>query len=154
MYGPRYLYGALPLLVLLTARGVQALARRLGGRLGWWLTAVPLMLFVFSNLLFNLPAQLESYRGFNFVGGDKLAQVETAVPPHEQALIFVESPAGNWWEYGELFLGNAGDLHGRLIFARDLGDTANLALRALYPEHTAYRLRERELTRLTLGSER
>jgi 4-amino-4-deoxy-L-arabinose transferase-like glycosyltransferase len=152
MYGPRYLYGALPALLLLTARGAQALARRLGRRWGWWLTTVPLTLFIMSNII-TLPHYAQSYRGFNFVVGDKVALVETAVPPNEQALIFVASPTGNWWEYGELFMGNDPWLNGRFIFARDLGDAANLALRALYPERTVYRFSTGELSRLSLESE-
>ncbi|MCA9946478.1 MAG: glycosyltransferase family 39 protein, partial [Anaerolineales bacterium] len=136
MYGPRYLYGALPALLLLTARGAQALARWLGGRLGWWLTAVPLTLLILGNAFFTLPQYAQSYRGFNFVVGDKVAAVETAVPPNEHALIFVDSPTGNWWEYGELFLGNTPWLDGRIIFARNLGNEANLTLRARYPNYT------------------
>ena len=155
MYGPRYFYGGLPALLLLTSRGAQALARWLGGQLGWWLTAVLLMLFILGNCIFNLPAQAEGYRGFNFVVGDKVALVETAVPPNEEALIFVDSPTGNWWEYGELFLGNEVVLeNGRLIFARDLGNAANLALRALYPDRPAYRFSNGQLTRLLLESEK
>jgi hypothetical protein len=147
MYGPRYLYGALPALLLLTARGIQALARWLGGRLGWWLTAVPLTLLILGNI-FTLPVRMESYRGFNFVVGDKVALVETAVPPNEQALIFVDTPTGNWWEYGELFLGNEGGVNGRLVFARDLGNEANRTLSNLYPDYTVYRLKNGELIRL------
>ena len=155
MYGPRYFYGGLPALLLLTARSAQALAHWLGGRLRIWLTAVPLTLLILGNLIFNLPTQAEGYRGFNFVVGDKVAVVETAVPPNEKALIFVESPTENWWEYGELFMGNEVVLaNGRLIFARDLGDDANLALRALYPDRLAYYFSDGQLTRLSLESEK
>ncbi len=153
MYGPRYLYGTLPALLLLTARGALALASWLGGRLGWWLTAVPLILLILGNVLSTLPQYAQSYRGFNFVAGDKVAMVKTAVPPNEQALIFVESPTGNWWEYGELFLGNTPWLDGRFIFARDLGDDANLSLRALYPNRRAYRFSHDQLTQLKPGGE-
>ena len=75
-------------------------------------------------------------------------KVETAVPSNEQALIFVDSPTGNWWEYGELFLGNEGDVNGRFVFARNLGNAANQELRALYPNYTAYRLRHGNLVPL------
>ena len=145
MYGPRYLYGSFPALLLLTARGGQRLAQWLGGRRGVWLTAVPLLLLILGNILVTLPTLTQSYRGFNFVVGDKLALVETAVPPHENALIFVQSPTDNWWEYGELFLGNGVELDGRFIFARDLGDDTNLPLRLQYPEHTAYRFSQEAL---------
>ncbi len=141
MYGPRYLYGALPALLLLTARGVQAVA----GRFGWWITAVPLTLLILGNILFSLPSRLESYRGFNFVVGDKVALVEEAVPLTENALIFVTSPTGNWWEYGELFLGNEGVANGRLVFARDLGLEANQALIAQYPSYTPYQFDDGQL---------
>ena len=139
MYGPRYLYGSLPALLLLTARGAQRLAQWLGGRRGVLLTAVPLLLLILGNILGTLPTLTKSYRGFNFVAGDKVALVETAVPLNEKALIFVDSPTGGWWEYGELFMGNEVGLDGRFIFARDLGDDANLALRTQYPERTSYR---------------
>ncbi|MBK8900077.1 MAG: glycosyltransferase family 39 protein [Anaerolineaceae bacterium] len=152
MYGPRYLYGALPALLLLTARGVQTLARQLGGRWGWWLTAVPLTLLILGNI-FTLPVRMDSYRGFNFVEGDKLAQVEAGVPPGEQALIFVDTSAGGWWQYGELFVGNEGNVNGRLVFARDLGDEANRALQALYPQHTAHRLSDGKLAQLAVERE-
>ncbi len=148
MYGPRYLYGALPALVLLTARGAQALVHWLGGRLGWWLTAVPLALLILGNIFITLPQYAQSYRGYNFVVGDKVALVETAVPPDEKALIFVTSPTGNWWEYGELFVGNGGGVNGRLVFARDLGDEANRALLVYYPNHIPYRFDENKLYRL------
>ncbi|WP_420645120.1 ArnT family glycosyltransferase [Candidatus Leptofilum sp.] len=146
MYGPRYLYGALPALLLLTARGAQVLAGWLGRRWGWRVTAVLLTLLILGNLL-TLPSRMEGYRGFNFVVGDKVALVETlvpsnaegATPPDEQALIFVDSPTGNWWEYGELFMGNEVMLaDGRLVFARNLGHEENQSLLKLYPNHTPY----------------
>lgn len=144
MYGPRYFYGSLPAWLLLTARGIQVLARRQGR----WLTAVLLLILMGGNLFFYLPQRANSYRGFNFVVGDKVTQIETAVPPNEQALIFVTSPTGNWWEYGELFLGNTPWLNGRLIFARDLGQQRNLTLRAQFPDRAAYRLQNEQLVRL------
>ncbi|MFZ1396369.1 MAG: glycosyltransferase family 39 protein, partial [Candidatus Promineifilaceae bacterium] len=94
MYGPRYLYGALPALLLLTARGIQALTQRFGR----WFTAVPLTLLILGNIFVTLPDQMQSYRGFNYVVGDKVAFVKEAVPPDQKALIFVSSPTGNWWE--------------------------------------------------------
>ena len=88
---------------------------------------------------------MDSYRGFNYVVGDKVTLVETAVPPNEKALIFVSSPTGGWWEYGELFLGNEGRVNGRLVFARDLGDEANQALIEQYPDYTAYQFNDNQL---------
>ena len=148
MYGPRYLYGSLGILVLLTARGAQALAQWLKGRLGWWLTAVTLTLLILGNIFIGLPERTRNYRGFNFVAGDKLAEVEASLPADEPALILVTPLTGSWSEYGELFVGNTPWLDGRFIFARDLGDAANRTLQALYPEHTPYRLQNGELIRL------
>lgn len=141
MYGPRYFYGSLPALLLLTARGIRALAQRQGR----WPTAILLTILIGGNLFFYLPQRADSYRGFNFVVGDKVAQVDTAVSANEQALIFVETPTNNWWEYGELFLGNRPWLNGRLIFARDLGYQANRTLQTQYPNRTAYLLHEGNL---------
>jgi hypothetical protein len=136
-YGPRYLYAALPVFLLLTARGVWACSRFLGGRRGRRATAVSLLILVMVALLFNGPAFLAEYQGYNFVDAQKLDLVkETVTPP---ALVFVDS-GQDWWEYGSLFSGNNPWLDGPIIFARDLGEETNARLRDFYPRRHAYRL--------------
>lgn len=148
MYGPRYLYIALPALLLLTARGVNAAAA--------WPSSQPkvrskaviviLLMMVLGNLLFYLPSQIEIHRGYNFVSRAGVDRVETQV--QRPALVFVVGESGLWWEYGQFFIGNTPWLDGEVIYARDLGDTANRALRDLYPERYSYRLVAGEFIRL------
>jgi 4-amino-4-deoxy-L-arabinose transferase-like glycosyltransferase len=135
MYGPRYYYAALPAFLLLTARGVVVLGRRLGGRSGRWAAVGVLAVVIGGNLLFYLPETVAESRGFNFVSGGPLAAVEAAVDG--EAVVFVSAPQENWWEYGQFFSANTPWLDGRIIYARDLGQE-NGRLLALYPGRAAY----------------
>lgn len=105
-------------------------------------------LLIGSNLVFTLPRLVDAHRGYNFLSGEQLALVEATVPEEEKALVFVQTPTKNWWEYGALFSGNTPRLDGQIIYARDLGDTQNRQLRALYPDRAAYRLAGDQLEQL------
>ena len=143
MYGPRYYYGTLPALFLLTARGMQASARRIGhgGK-----TAVSLLVaaLIIGNLAFYLPYAVENHRRYNFVSGQDRAQVEKEI--EGQALIFVKNDPANWWEYGRFFSGNSPWLDGRIIYVRDLGDEMNGRLLPTFPNYQPYRWQDGQLT--------
>ena len=66
MYGPRYYYGALPALLLLTARGIQRAAEWLGGE-GKTAMALLVGLLIAGNLILNTPRVVEKHRGYNFI---------------------------------------------------------------------------------------
>jgi hypothetical protein len=141
-YGPRYFYAALPALVILSARGVEAVAAVVGRR-----PAVVLLLALLAYNLYHLPARLEGYRGYNFVRAAPRAAVEAAV--ERPALVFVAASGVDWWEYGAFFSGNTPWLDGPVIYARDLGPADNERLRAHFPRRTAYLWRDGQLVALS-----
>ncbi len=145
MYGPRYYYGALPALLLLTARGMQATAQKIG-RSGQTAVAILAAVFILGNLLFYLPAAAAEHRGYNFINRHARAQVEAEI--EGKALIFVANNPLNWWEYGRFFSGNTPWLDGRIIYARDLGDEMNGRLLPYFPDYAPYRWREGNLARV------
>ncbi|MCB9420974.1 MAG: glycosyltransferase family 39 protein [Ardenticatenaceae bacterium] len=149
MYGPRYFYGILPALFLLTARGIGTAANWISGRAGQFVMAVIVLLLVGGNLLFYFPGQLAAHRGFNFVDGQPRAQIETTVAG--KALVFVANDPVNWWEYGRFFSGNTPWLNGRIIYARDLGEEENGRLLPYFPDYTPYRWQDGRLYPFSLG---
>jgi 4-amino-4-deoxy-L-arabinose transferase-like glycosyltransferase len=148
-YGPRYLYAALPALLLLVARGIQTTVDLIGGRAGKWATGLILTLFIAGGLFLYSPGVLADLKEYNFVDGANLAAVEKSLD--DRALVFVGRENGDWWEYGNYFIGNTPWLDGRIIYARDLGAANNARLQANYPDRDAYLLQNGRLTRLESG---
>jgi hypothetical protein len=148
-YGPRYLYAALPVLLLLVSRGIQTSVDLIGGRAGKWATGLILTLFIAGGLFLYLPNVLAGLEQYNFVDGANLAAVETSI--NERALVFVGQENGDWWEYGNYFIGNTPWLDGQIIYARDQGPAGNAQLQALYQDRTPYRLQNGQLLRLAAG---
>jgi hypothetical protein len=144
MYGPRYYYAVLPALVLLTARGIQTLAHRVGSKPA--LTVLALL--ISSNLLVNIPYQTNVYRGYNFVSRDPLDFVTNAV--ETPALVLVAGELDNWWEYGALFAANTPWLDGPIIVARDPGASRRTWLIDHFPGRQVYLLDGRSLLPITL----
>lgn len=147
MYGPRYLYIALPALLLLTVRGLVAAADWLNQytrqSVGYIVMGVIVAGLVAGNLFLYLPDQFQVHQGYNFISRAGLDAVEeVAVTP---ALVFVAADSGLWWEYGQFFSGNTPWLDGDILYARDLGTTANEALITLYPGYHLYRFSESSL---------
>lgn len=145
-YGPRYLYAALPAFLLLVARGIQVTTNLIGGRAGKWATGLILAVFIAGGLLIYLPNELDVLHDFNFISRANVATVEASIS--EPALIFVARENGDWWEYGNYFIGNTPWLDGRIIFARDKGPDSNVKLLANYPDRTPYLLQNGRLSRL------
>ena len=129
-YGPRYFYAALPALVILSARGVRAMAITTG-RAAYGIVAV----LILAGLA-SLPRQIAEYRNYNFVSPQPMAQVEQNV--ERPALVFVSASATDWWEYGAFFSGNTPWLDGEVVYARHLGSPENDRLRATFPGRVAY----------------
>ena len=130
-YGPRYFYAALPALVILTARGVAALAAR-----GGWRVAGGVLLLLVGYNLTTLPGRMDDYRGYNFVSGAGQRAVAAAV--ETPALVFVTASETDWWEYGAFFSGNTPWLEGPIVYARDRGAAENARLRAAFPARRGY----------------
>lgn len=148
MYGPRYLYIALPAFILLTVRGVDAAARfpsRFPQARQKAILFI-LLLLILGNIVLYLPAQFKLHQGYNFISRAGLDLVATqAIRP---ALVFITGDNSLWWEYGQFFSGNTPWLDGEIIYARDLGDAANRQLIELYPERHIYRFVEGELIKI------
>ncbi len=142
VYGPRYYYEALPLLLLLTARGIEKsweMANTdFGHRFhGLWTrnTLRPaLILLVAGNLALYLPLRLSSLKGLYDVTAAPLRAVEEA--NLRPALVFVSAEKG-WTEYGAQFCQNSPSLDSDIVYALDRGAVENSELMAEYP-HRRY----------------
>lgn len=136
MYGPRYYFAALPALLLLTALGLQALAKTWGGA-GTALVLAAILLLALSTYW---PRALREMRGYNFIDGADRAFVEEQLSG--PALVFV--PVQHWWDYGRFFSGNTPWLDGEIIYARDLGPAQNRCLQEAFPGRASYLWRPEE----------
>lgn len=103
------------------------------------------MLLLLGNLIGYLPKAVETHRGYNFVSGRPLAEVEAAV--EGEAVLFIADHEADWWTYGQFFSGNTPWLDSRILYTRDLGEE-NGRLLALYPNRPAYRWQDGQLTRI------
>lgn len=132
----RYVFEALPMLLILAARGMEALdgaearlrrgSRPLGARI-----------LLTSGILFSLTAGFPAH--FGRFGADYW-DVENTLPRMmkefriHRALVFI----GGRGYYATGFMRNRLDLRGDIIFVRDLGDPANLRLMSRYPSRRYY----------------
>lgn len=144
MYGPRYYYAALPVLLLLTARGIQLVISSKA-----WASKVIGILFLLVLLagswLFYWPGALQNAQGYNFISREERQIIEANVMT--PALIFVPASSLNWWEYGRFFSANTPWLDGPIVYARDLGPGENGRLRSYFVYRHTY-LWHPETTRL------
>jgi hypothetical protein len=166
MYGPRFYYEGFGFMILLTARGFDALVdagkyrearivnpedrRRIVLSLasldpparGMLTAAACVALFlglVAYNASYYLPGQLRLYHGYNYVSRTKIDAVEAA--GIHNAVVFANvGKQYEWWEYGEVFSANDPLLQGDIIYARDLGDVEDRKLLADFPGRAFYRL--------------
>lgn len=156
MYGPRYYYEALPMLLLLSARGLAVLVGIVGDlgksrfgnwvappwsyrTIGWGLAAFIVVALISYNLVHYMPGQWGIYKDYNYVSDDSIEVVKKA--GLRNALVFVEhEPGWQWWKYGCVFSSNSPFLDTEVIYARDLGDK-NAELMELFPKRGYYRLR-------------
>ncbi len=145
IFGPRYWYEGMPLLLLMAGRGMDLLGRLAVTRLrgAWSLQArwlVPGVLFAFLslyNLTQALPYQVSQYQNYNDISAAALRSVERA--GLKNALVFVElDPARSNRDYGKVFFANDPLLKGNIVYARDLGTARNRGLVELFPGRTPY----------------
>jgi hypothetical protein len=160
MYGPRYLFEALPAWLLLAGQGIWWLGGLVDGRLPTarllpnlsgrmvggdtsdetWTSGRALAVglvtgLALSSLLATTPRLLGQHYAWYAVSGRYLAAVRAA--GLERALVFVRERPGAWTTYGSVFPANDPLLRGPLLFARDLG-AANRRLVARYPDRPVY----------------
>ena len=163
-FGPRYLFEALPSFVILAARGLIVLARRVGG----WLETVGVgsarwrarqasaliaMALLACNALYFLPRQAVLYADYSGLpgGGPTLDEVAIGrdlsgrVPRLADALVVTDE----WWWY-TMYLAtlNCPRLDCPAIFALGADPQTRMALRQAFPGRAWYDvvLRDGELT--------
>jgi 4-amino-4-deoxy-L-arabinose transferase-like glycosyltransferase len=126
MYGPRYLYEALPAYLLLSARGlvlllggVRRLLRRRDdlrwGVQGGLVAAVVALALVAGNAF--LGKQMAAFSDWYTIDGERFAAVDGAVA--RPAVVFVE--ARDWTDFANFSWANAPSLAGPVVYAVDLG---------------------------------
>ncbi|MBI2863852.1 MAG: glycosyltransferase family 39 protein, partial [Chloroflexi bacterium] len=158
MYGPRYNYEALPMLLLLTARGVvevwrglswalrrladRVAPRRRGGTEGVGrviagaVVALALAALIFRGIGEYLPKEMAHFTGWYGITSAPVDAVRRA--GIHNALVFVNG-ARSWTEFATLDAGNSPDYNSNVVFAADLGPE-NGKLMLLYPDRQYYRI--------------
>jgi len=145
-FGPRYLYEAAGLTILLTARGIE--------RVPYWIrfvfrgrasirsvsavTAFVVALLFGVGFVSNIPAHLDLYgRGYWGVTGKARKTVEQ----HRlsNAIVFTKT------YYGSVLTANLPDLTNNVLFVRDLGSENNKKLMRLYRGYCFYIVTEDSL---------
>mgnify|MGYP001316202906 CR=1 FL=1 len=146
MYGPRYYFEALGAIVILSARGLFALAR--GFQLLWQVVTlrsrVPGLLitggsFAFIALIgWGLCATgipwWRSFSDWYDVHAEPARTVAAQAPPNSVVLL----PITSWTEYAPYFVRNSPFLDSSVLFARDLGPR-NSEIVAAFPDRHVVR---------------
>jgi hypothetical protein len=165
VFGPRYLFEALPALVILTARGFVGLTEHVGGWLGalgfsdgWWrarqATAVVALALFACNLGYFLPRQATMYANYpgallnNVVLDDGVVARDLAGRTSRlaNALVVVDE----WWWYMSYFAAlNCPTLDCPTLFALGSDPEMRAKLRQAFPDRVWYDVVRRD-GRLTI----
>lgn len=151
--GPRYLFEALPFLLLLTARGVTGLAQALTLLWAWILPQVSkvgvarvsrgavaalLATLLLCNLLYYLPRQLALHANFTGLPAAEPVNTSAIYGYHPDHALIVTS---DWFVYNYILWPlNDPDLHGSTLYAYAPTADDLSALQAAYPDRTIYQL--------------
>jgi hypothetical protein len=178
MHGPRFWYETLPILMLLSVRGVESLvallaaltamlrslateerARLESAARGLALTAIVLLgAYGGYDWLFGngggwrvdfMPHQAEALTDFNGLRPEFAEKIASA--ELENALVLVEK-CGNWQCYGSVYLENNVTLDSNVVFARNL-ENLNRDLLLSYPDRRVYAADYGKLTLTPYGGQ-
>lgn len=137
---PRYYYAAIPMLLLLTAQGIETLATGLNalskrglGRVGFGRPVLYLALVglvVYNGLVF-LPPNLTAFHGKSGIVAAPLQVVQDAHITN--AVVFV-TDVGLWTDFAVFFAANNPTLDGDIVYAIYRNDQLAHAVRSLYPD--------------------
>jgi hypothetical protein len=149
--GPRYIYTALPFVLLLTARGITGLYRILGSlarRLpirplqtvshsaAWCAVAVSLSLLIGCNLAYYLPRQLQMYAGYTGLPESLPVNAAVLLAFHPNQAVVVTD---NWYVYNYILWPlNDPNLQAPTLRAFAITSEDRAALRAQYPRRVFY----------------
>jgi hypothetical protein len=151
--GPRYLFDALPFLLLLSARGItglSAILAALGGRVAplvgmtarrlsaYAPVAALVVALISCNLFYYLPRQAALYKNYTGLPVTEPLQVTKVYAFHPQHAIVLTS---DWFIYNYvLFPLNDPDLKGKTLYAFAPNSTVISQLEEQYPSRTVYML--------------
>ncbi|HEX6543944.1 MAG TPA: glycosyltransferase family 39 protein [Ktedonobacterales bacterium] len=146
--GPRYLFETLPFLLLLTARGLTALAailarlaRALGAahpspRLAAAVAGLLLVVLLGCNLLYYSPRQAQIYHGYTGLPAGMKVDARALYAFHPQQAIILTN---NWFIYNYILWPlNDPHLHGATLYAYAPSPDVLSRLRKEYPHRTLY----------------
>ncbi len=150
---PRYYYAALPALLLLTARGIEATTvalRRLSASvhlpigkaasgMDLSLAKPPLYLALIALVLYNglvfLPVQLIAFQGKSGITAAPLRAVEEASITN--AVVFVDDHE-HWYNFAVFFAANSPTLDTDVVYAIYRNERQARAVKSLYPGRSCY----------------
>jgi hypothetical protein len=149
---PRYYYAGLPMLLLVTARGVELAAfalHRLFHRVdlsseedtsgAHLLAKLPIYLLLIGLILYNvlvyLPPNLNAFRGKSDITAVPLRVVQEA--DITRAIVFV-ADVEHWYDFAVFFSANSPSLDSNVVYAIYGSEPQAQAVRALYPDHGCY----------------
>ena len=138
LFGPRFLFEATPLLIVLTARGLQqvpGLVKKWGGSVEnkqayYARTAGIVLLCSVLGLTANIPHLVKEYRGNGF---DRSVLEAVERKGIRKGVVFTES------DYRTVFPANPPDLESGVIYVRDLGRDKNCSLMEVFRGYDFYR---------------
>jgi hypothetical protein len=140
-WGPKYWSEALPTFIVLSAVGVRAapwLLRRWFGVRRDFVLRANAFLFAFSLLVY-VPTALVYFAAYRWGETPKVARQVQARGLHN-ALVFVHTDENSGsFDYTSAFIFNDPFLQGDVIYAHDLGSSADRRLIELYPDRAVYR---------------
>ncbi|MCX2727789.1 hypothetical protein OO015_09850 [Thermomicrobium sp. 4228-Ro] len=159
MYGPRYYFEALGAIVLLSARGLLAVAA--GIRWLWRVVtlrhdvpeplvasgSIILVALVGWGLFVTGIPWWRSYSGWYDIHAEPARTVAAQAPPHSLVLL----PVSYWTEYAPFFVRNSPLLDSSVLFAQDLGPR-NTEILAAFPDRVVVRYSGGTFTPLQIGN--
>ncbi len=146
---PRYYYAALPVLLLLTARGIELLsaalrrlpagkaASRVGLSPAGLLPYLALVALVLYNGLFFLPPHLAAFRGKSGITAAPLRVVRDAGVTN--AVVFI-TDVESWHDFAVFFAANSPTLDTDVVYAIYRNEQQARAVGDLYPNRACYLL--------------
>ena len=132
---PRYYYPALPMLLLLTGRGIEAASHALGRLSRRALTGMPIYLALAALVLYSslafLPPQLSVYRGKYGITAAPLRVAQDAGLTN--ALVFVTG-VERWYDFAVFFAANSPTLDSEVVYAIYRNQAHAQAVKASFPQ--------------------
>jgi 4-amino-4-deoxy-L-arabinose transferase-like glycosyltransferase len=156
---PRYYYAALPMLLLLSARGIEALSlalkhfasyvayhvgkqRRITSDLFKLPVYLTLIAFVLYNGLVSMPPRLSAFQGKSGITAAPLRVVQDA--GITKAIVFIAGYE-HWYDFAVFFAANSPTLDSDVVYAIYQNEQQARGVAGLYPNRRCYIQRQNRL---------